>query len=175
MDRTSGDETLNGLDGLEEEFKAQLNLDCKETKECEDESTHQSSTNEVVEGENEILWDFGDFPVAVKKDKVLGRYLVAKRDIPQGQIVLKDKPIFTSPNPSTGVEPTCLGCCVEVTSPVPCSKCGWPVCGIECEKVSYIAGFEVDFLNHVLKTHSLKNIIQIQNEPLLLDTGTRGI
>jgi hypothetical protein len=113
--------------GLAEQFNEQLKFvqNQSDSSGCDNERANYDA---LVEG-------FENFPISIQKDDVLGRYLVAKSDIPGGEIILKDSPIFMSPN--SGSEPTCLGCCVALKSPATCSKCGWIVCGPECEIVNY--------------------------------------
>jgi hypothetical protein len=68
--------------------------------------------------------EYAPYPVKIATNSTLGRYLVAIRDIPAGTVLLRDSPIFMSPNAGEG---TCLGCCLKVKKPVQCSKCEWPV------------------------------------------------
>jgi len=71
---------------------------------------------------------------AVKRNDVLGRYLVATRDIPQGAVIFTDEPIMIGPKRCTF--PICLGCHKRVKDgSYRCSKCTYPMCSEECEKV----------------------------------------
>ena len=74
----------------------------------------------------------------VKQNDVLGRHLVASRDIPAGTILLKENALMISPDDTS--LPMCLGCHQELKwTYCTCSKCGLPVCNKECELV----GFEI--------------------------------
>ncbi|XP_063227189.1 SET domain-containing protein SmydA-8-like isoform X2 [Bacillus rossius redtenbacheri] len=72
----------------------------------------------------------------VCEDAVLGRHLVATRDILMGEVVLKESPLVAGPAQIT--VPVCLGCYSILTaeSAQPCTACGWPMCSSNCESSS---------------------------------------
>lgn len=71
-------------------------------------------------------------PFKVAQNDVMGRYLIATRDIQAGEVMLKEKPIIAGPSQITG--PVCLGCLRELRRDkfVECGKCGWPMCDAKC-------------------------------------------
>ena len=75
------------------------------------------------------------FPAIVKTNEELGRYLVATKNIKQGETILKEKPIVSGPNGKHGYHPICLSCYRVVKTDYVCTKCGWPVCNPKCENV----------------------------------------
>lgn len=77
-------------------------------------------------------------PVVLKSDSVMGRYLVAARNIKPGELIFQDNPIIMCPNaPTDGDSIVCLGCCgiTQKSVAVACSRCGWPLCREECGDV----------------------------------------
>lgn len=62
------------------------------------------------------------------EDEVLGRHLVASRDIKAGEVVVKESPLLQGPCQVTG--PVCLGCLQGISqhNSEPCELCGWPLC-----------------------------------------------
>ncbi|KAK6617047.1 hypothetical protein RUM44_005404 [Polyplax serrata] len=74
----------------------------------------------------------------------LGRHLVATRSIPEGTIILTERPLVVGPAQVT--PPVCLGCykLLQANSKKDCSKCGWPICSKVCEKSdAHVAECEV--------------------------------
>ncbi|XP_023947091.2 SET domain-containing protein SmydA-8 [Bicyclus anynana] len=67
----------------------------------------------------------------VLKNEKYGRYLVANKDLECGELIFTDTAIAVGPKPDT--PPLCLGCYCPVENTL-CSRCGWPVCGAECEQ-----------------------------------------
>ncbi|XP_022118009.2 SET domain-containing protein SmydA-8 [Pieris rapae] len=71
-----------------------------------------------------------------------GRYLVATRDIKQGEIILREKAAVSGPR--TACTAHCLSCnkklepmnVDETLDYYKCSGCYWPMCGLKCEKSS---------------------------------------
>ncbi|XP_049875857.1 SET domain-containing protein SmydA-8-like [Pectinophora gossypiella] len=66
----------------------------------------------------------------VLQNEKFGRYLVANKDLESAELIFTDKPFAVGPKPDT--PPLCLSCYCPVDNTL-CSKCGWPVCGAECE------------------------------------------
>jgi len=66
--------------------------------------------------------------------------LVATRDIPKGEIIIKEKPLLTGPRVESENLPErfplCLECYRLVKGNYRCTKCQWPLCGPQCQKVS---------------------------------------
>ncbi|XP_004931827.1 SET domain-containing protein SmydA-8 [Bombyx mori] len=69
----------------------------------------------------------------IQQNDKYGRYLVASRDLDAGELIFCDTPFAVGPKPDT--PPLCLGCYVPVDNTL-CSRCGWPICSVECESSS---------------------------------------
>ena len=75
-------------------------------------------------------------PYIIKRNELYGRYCVAARDLPQGTIIMSEGPLVVGPKRSS--LPICLGCHKRVDGSYRCTKCTFPLCGPECEEVSYL-------------------------------------
>lgn len=72
---------------------------------------------------------------AVKTNDVMGRYVVAARDIPAGTILMDEDALVIGPKQNT--IPVCLGCYAKVDGSYFCSHCFFPMCSEDCEKVKF--------------------------------------
>ncbi|XP_017867790.1 PREDICTED: protein msta [Drosophila arizonae] len=72
-------------------------------------------------------------PFRVAHNELLGRHLVATRNIKPYEIVLKEAPLMRGPAQIS--VPVCMGCLnsIEPNDHITCDKCGWPLCGPECQ------------------------------------------
>ena len=61
----------------------------------------------------------------------VGRVLVAREEIRAGEIVLTESAGVAGP--AHGSAPVCLECCLPCRPEQLCRRCGWTVCGEECE------------------------------------------
>lgn len=98
---------------------------------------HNSLIMEIME----IETTGSDIPCSVHSDNIRGRHLIATRSIREGELIFEETPLIAGPCTGLFYEParafsTCLGCYKHIQSFYRCSKCGWPVCGIQCENVS---------------------------------------
>ncbi|XP_063536955.1 SET domain-containing protein SmydA-8 [Cydia strobilella] len=66
----------------------------------------------------------------IARNEKFGRYLIANKDMEAGELIFTDKPFAFGPKPDS--PPLCLGCYCPVQGTL-CSRCGWPICGAECE------------------------------------------
>ncbi|XP_034481961.1 SET domain-containing protein SmydA-8 [Drosophila innubila] len=78
----------------------------------------------------------------VDTNELLGRHLVATRDIRMGEQILREAPVVIGPKVAS--PPICLGCHRNLLAPEKrwgnfhkCSSCSWPMCSIECEQSPY--------------------------------------
>merc|ERR1719341_1664745 len=56
-----------------------------------------------------------------------GRFLVARRTLPAGSLILEERPLVVTPK--TSITLTCVNCCSRVGVPyLPCAGCGFPLC-----------------------------------------------
>ena len=70
------------------------------------------------------------------------RYMVARRDLNPGDIILREKPMVTGPNLDNAAsggslsQAVCLGCYAPLTQNNfhPCRKCKAPLCKSSCEE-----------------------------------------
>lgn len=68
---------------------------------------------------------------------------MAARDVEARTLIICEKPLVSGPadddrNEELGELPMCLGCYKRMPSYCAqnrCTKCGWPVCGPDCEAV----------------------------------------
>lgn len=60
-----------------------------------------------------------------------GRYGVATRTLEPGAAVLSELPFALGPKVDATLQ--CLGCYLPADGDCLCTRCGWPVCGAECE------------------------------------------
>uniref|UniRef100_A0A2P2I598 Protein msta-like n=1 Tax=Hirondellea gigas TaxID=1518452 RepID=A0A2P2I598_9CRUS len=72
-------------------------------------------------------------PYVVQENLILGKYLVASRDLAAGELLLKDVPIVLGLRQIT--MPVCVSCSASVNGSHCCSECGWPLCSPECQRV----------------------------------------
>ncbi|CAL4065039.1 unnamed protein product, partial [Meganyctiphanes norvegica] len=70
-------------------------------------------------------------PFTVQNHALYGRYLVASREIKQGEILMKEPVTLLGPRNRT--VPVCLGCHKKITGSYKCSKCQFPMCASYCE------------------------------------------
>lgn len=76
----------------------------------------------------------------IESNDILGRYMIAKRDIKPGEIILREKPAIVGPKMLSFV--SCLGCHKTLIPEsnkdfYKCSKCSWPMCGKSCENSEF--------------------------------------
>lgn len=70
----------------------------------------------------------------IKVSDVMGRYLVASRDLRPGEIIMTVDPLVVGP--PQGCQPLCLGCYKKLhleENAYRCEGCGWPQCGLGCQ------------------------------------------
>ncbi|XP_053610759.1 SET domain-containing protein SmydA-8-like isoform X2 [Plodia interpunctella] len=89
----------------------------------------------------------------VKRSDIMGRYLVAARDISAGEVIIQTPALAVGP--CTGCGLICLGCYRELdeTSVIKCGGCKWPLCGSSCPGLGKYTGhstYECDTLKSVL-------------------------
>nr|XP_053652888.1 SET domain-containing protein SmydA-8-like [Cherax quadricarinatus] len=72
------------------------------------------------------------WPITQVHDTQGGRYLVATRDLKEGQLVLREAPLVLGPVAETA--PVCLGCHSPITAEdhPRCPRCYWPLCTPDC-------------------------------------------
>jgi len=62
----------------------------------------------------------------------LGNFLIANRNIKNGEVILHEAPMVVGPSQMT--IPVCLACYTPVDGSFKCARSGWPLCGPECAK-----------------------------------------
>ncbi|XP_059471578.1 SET domain-containing protein SmydA-8-like [Neocloeon triangulifer] len=101
-------------------------------------------------------------PVRIARSPELGRFLVAFRDISEGEVILKDAPLVVGPQAESA--PVCLGCHrpVGLHEPHVCSNCGCALlCGPQCEALPA----------HEKECQALRNALPNSAPLLLKDDG----
>ncbi|CAB3386012.1 Hypothetical predicted protein [Cloeon dipterum] len=98
-------------------------------------------------------------PVRVHEHPVLGRHLVATRDIKQGELIIRESPLVIGPK--TVSTPICLGCCKPADLSYPCPGCAWPLCGVACSS-SAAHQAECD----LMQAKGYRAEITVDNQPL---------
>merc|ERR1712083_170739 len=77
-------------------------------------------------------------PYSVVRDEIVGRHMVAARDIKAGEVIMEDIPLTYGPVVFTGnlvgCRPVCLSCSHWVTGSYLCDGCNWPMCGESCAR-----------------------------------------
>ena len=93
------------------------------------------------------------------KDTSGQRHYVATRDIKVGEIVYNEKePIVMGP--ASYFRPSCVSCCVELASFLPCKTCGWPLCP-DCTTHGPECGFTTKFLKKKIRITNIERPIVI--------------
>lgn len=71
-------------------------------------------------------------PYKICQSDLLGKYLVASRNLKEGEVIFSEAPLVVGPVFMT--TPVCLHCYTPVDGSFKCRKSGWPLCGPTCEK-----------------------------------------
>lgn len=92
---------------------------------------------------------------------IMGRYLVANRDLRAGDLIIKVDPIVVGPCAESS--PVCLGCSTDLPrcqkKQYKCPLCGWPLCSAKCKGIKKDLGhstYECD----ELRKHRVSDFIQ---------------
>ncbi|KAK7082724.1 hypothetical protein SK128_022502 [Halocaridina rubra] len=81
---------------------------------------------------------FPQVPVEIHWSPGLGRYLVASREIPVGEVIFHESPLILAPKP--GSEPVCLSCLkFWQKADAICENCGGPLCSSSCKGIGHNA------------------------------------
>lgn len=70
---------------------------------------------------------------AIKHSDIMGRYLVASRNLKAGDLIIEESPLAIGPCADYG--PVCLGCYQKVefnSTQYRCPGCSWPLCNANC-------------------------------------------
>ncbi|XP_059083864.1 SET domain-containing protein SmydA-8-like [Tigriopus californicus] len=80
-------------------------------------------------------------PYKIVYDDIVGRHMVAARDIKPGEIIFKESPITFGPTDAT--KPICLGCYKRIKSHgLTCDRCHFPMCSRQCQDIPEHAEYE---------------------------------
>ncbi|XP_053962707.1 SET domain-containing protein SmydA-8 [Anastrepha ludens] len=83
-------------------------------------------------------------PYRIEKSSILGRYLVANRDLNAGELLITEAPLAIGP--CVSADAVCLGCYMPVelqSSQYRCAGCKWPMCGPQCRGLHQPTGHTV--------------------------------
>lgn len=75
-----------------------------------------------------------NLPFKIERNNVLGRHVIATRDIHPGEIIAENFPLILAPKMASA--PLCLGCHKKldlVVTRYDCTICKWPLCSKSCE------------------------------------------
>ncbi|XP_066249771.1 SET domain-containing protein SmydA-8-like isoform X1 [Euwallacea similis] len=97
-------------------------------------STKTFRSNTSVSLLEDICEDNFDGPkYEMKTSKVMGRYIVSKKEIKPGEVIISEEPLVVGPCTSCKVQ--CLGCYRDLENKDHmhrCTNCGWPLCCKKC-------------------------------------------
>lgn len=72
-------------------------------------------------------------PYVIEENATYGRFMVAQRDLKEGDVIFKENAYVTGPNLDQS-SPLCLGCYVPLSKSFhSCGKCKAPLCSAKCE------------------------------------------
>lgn len=96
----------------------------------------------------------------------VGRYMVANKELQAGDEIVTEMPFVVGPKACT--YPLCLACYTP-WPPGPgekplCSKCGWPVCGEECENLPQHKDYECQVLTQANERFNMDAALNGNNE-----------
>uniref|UniRef100_A0A0K2U0Z8 Protein msta, isoform Alike [Acyrthosiphon pisum] n=1 Tax=Lepeophtheirus salmonis TaxID=72036 RepID=A0A0K2U0Z8_LEPSM len=74
------------------------------------------------------------FAYKIEHSNEMGKYIIANRDLKEGEILWKEAPLSYGPTADT--IPICLNCYAPVNGSYKCKKTGWPFCNPECRKAA---------------------------------------
>jgi len=78
--------------------------------------------------------EMAKLPYRIERNPVIGRYMVATKDLAEGELILQESPMVIGPRQLT--KPVCLGCHKVIKSAkdcIKCVRCNWPVCSAKCQ------------------------------------------
>uniref|UniRef100_A0A336MKR3 CSON000704 protein n=1 Tax=Culicoides sonorensis TaxID=179676 RepID=A0A336MKR3_CULSO len=100
-------------------------------------------------------------PYRIAISEVMGRYLVANRDLRAGELIIKTEPLVVGPCAES--PPVCLGCNADLPrcqkKQYKCNNCGWPLCSAKCKGIKKDyghSGYECD----ELRKHRVSDFLQ---------------
>ncbi|XP_017484626.1 PREDICTED: protein msta-like isoform X1 [Rhagoletis zephyria] len=94
-------------------------------------------------------------PFRIEKSTILGRYVVANRDLKAGELLITEEPLVIGP--CVSADAVCLGCYMPVEleiSQYRCAACKWPMCGPQCRGLHQPTGHTAQECE-LLSTHNL--------------------
>lgn len=81
-------------------------------------------------------------PYRIAISNVMGRYLVANRNLKAGELIIHEQPLIIGPCAES--QPICLGCYVDVPKcpkkQYKCPNCGWSLCSSKCRGIKKAFG-----------------------------------
>ncbi|XP_050298611.1 SET domain-containing protein SmydA-8-like [Anthonomus grandis grandis] len=100
--------------------------------------SHSSKTSKSDSTINSFLDDISEESFEgpkyeVKTSKVMGRFIVSKKDIRPGEVIISEGPLVVGP--CTDCKVQCLGCYKNLENEkkfTRCHNCGWPICSRKC-------------------------------------------
>jgi len=107
----------------------------------------EKNETEIRERNNNIEKQEFPGPCEIETNEIYGNYVVASRRIQEGELIIREKPMFVGPYGPNDLLPYCIVCYKDIGLSSKCSKCKWPVCNSFCEKDSSHANNECKVLS----------------------------
>lgn len=89
-----------------------------------------------------IVVEKSDKPYRVAVSDIMGRYLVANKDLKAGDLIIEEQPLVVGPCAES--QPVCLGCHLDLLKcakkQYKCPNCGWPLCSPKCRGIKKLLG-----------------------------------
>ncbi|CAG9767203.1 unnamed protein product [Ceutorhynchus assimilis] len=96
--------------------------------------TSRSNTSTISSYLEDVSEDNFEGPkYEIKTSKIMGRYIVSKKEIKPGEIIITEEPLVIGP--CTDCKVQCLGCYKDLEKEQQinkCVSCGWPLCSKKC-------------------------------------------
>ncbi|XP_076163460.1 SET domain-containing protein SmydA-8 isoform X2 [Ptiloglossa arizonensis] len=101
----------------------------------------------------------------LKNDRV-GRYMVANKELAAGEEIVSEMPFVVGPKAFS--YPVCLSCYTDwpttLNDKLLCSKCGWPVCSIECQNQPQHKDYECQIFAQANEKFNVSAALEEANE-----------
>nr|XP_036219352.1 SET domain-containing protein SmydA-8 isoform X1 [Bactrocera oleae] len=118
-------------------------------------STKKSSPSKIEDNIESCDSTSKQLPYRIEKSTVLGRYLVANRDLKAGELLITEEALAIGP--CVSADAVCLGCYMPVelqSAQYRCSSCKWPMCAPQCRGLHQPTG-HTEQECELLRTHNL--------------------
>ncbi|XP_067633974.1 SET domain-containing protein SmydA-8 [Eurosta solidaginis] len=118
-------------------------------------SSYTNTLSKVEENAKSSDAAIKQLPYRVEKSAILGRHLVADRDLKAGELLIKEEPLAIGP--CVSADAVCLGCYMPIellATQYRCASCKWPICGPQCRGLHQSTGHTTQECE-LLRKHNL--------------------